>query len=168
MQLMFLSSWNWKSAALSAILRGSIFVVTGFRFGFRSVAGAVLAEGLFRVVTSGFYGAIAQKMTKVQERWKVVVVLVIAVPAIEQIVDYAIHRWRGTPNLLQAMIISCVVMCISALFNWYVMTRGVLRTDPGSASLASDLIRLPRLAIAFVWKGAQSVWRALRLGSSTS
>ena len=141
-----------------------IFVVTGFRYGWRSVAGAVVAEALFRILVSGFYGAIAQRLTRLRSRWKVVLMLVFVLPVAEQLIDYAIHRRRGTPNLGWAMVISCGVMAISALFNWYVMTHGVLLTGAGTSSLLSDLRRMPRLVVGFLISAPLFFWRALRAG----
>jgi hypothetical protein len=162
--LTLLSYWNWKAAFLSAVLRSLIFVVTGFRYGWRSVAGAVIAESLFRILTSGFYGAAAERLTRVRSRWKVLLVLVVVFPAAEQTLDYFIHRARGTPNLGWAMLVSCTVMVVSAAFNWYVMTHGALLTSGNAAPLTTDLRRLPLLVLRFAAEGPLMMWRALFSG----
>jgi len=150
-------AWNWKSALLSALFRAPVFILTGFEAGWRSVLGAVLAESLYRSVVSGFYGAIAQRLTRVRPRWKAMLVLVFALPFVEQVLDYLLHRARGTYNLNSAILVSCIVMAVSATFNWYAMNRGVLLTDSGD-SFWSDLKRLPGVLFAFLLAGPVAIW----------
>jgi hypothetical protein len=159
----FWRAWNWKSALLSAVFRAPVFILTGYRFGWRSILGAVAAESIFRIVVSGFYGAIAQKLTNVKPRWKAVLILVVVLPAVEQSADFLLHRARGTPNLGWAMLTSCIVMALSAMFNWYAMTRGALRTDSGKSFLA-DLRSLPRILVQFVGLVPLAIWRGWHEG----
>ena len=46
--------WNWKSAVLSSLLRATIFFFTNLVAGWHAALGAMLAELVFRSVTSGF------------------------------------------------------------------------------------------------------------------
>jgi hypothetical protein len=120
-----------------------------------------VAESAFRIIASGFYGAIAQRLTRVRQRWKALVILVIVLPVTEQTIDYLIHRLRGTPNLGWAMLTSCVLMAVSACFNWYAMTHGVLQTGTGAKPLKSDLKQLPLITFRFVLTAPLLVRRVL-------
>jgi hypothetical protein len=50
--------WNWKAAFMSAFIRAWIFFFANLTAGWRAAAGAMLAEYIFRGITSRFYGAL--------------------------------------------------------------------------------------------------------------
>lgn len=147
-RLLFL--WNWKSALLSLILRGPIFLVATFHRGWRSAVAALLTESIFCVLTAGFYGAIVQSLRDARPEWLTAVFLTVVMPAIFQVLEYWLHLSRGTPHLIPAEIISVAVSAISALFNWYAMRRGTLLVGAEGKAFGSDLRRLPRLILGFL------------------
>ena len=71
-------------------------------------------------------------------------------PAMFQFLEYLLHRFRGTPHLRIAEIVSVFVGGISAFFNWYAMRRGTLLVGGEGGSFGADLRRLPRLIISFL------------------
>jgi hypothetical protein len=135
--------WNWTSALLSLILRGPIFLVASIRHGWEASLAAVFAESLFCVVTAGSYGAIVQTLRNAEPQWLTASFLTLVVPAIFQVVEYALHRFRGTPHLRLAEIVSVVISGLSALFNWYAMRRGTLLVGDEGDTFGQDLRRLP-------------------------
>ena len=142
--------WNWKSALLSLVLRGPIFFVATFQWGWSSVVGALLTESVFCVITAGFYGAIIQILRDAQPEWLTIMFLTLVMPAIFQVLEYWMHWFRHMPHLRPAEIISIFVSTISALFNWYAMRRGTLLVGGEGQSFVADLRRLPKLIITFV------------------
>jgi hypothetical protein len=145
-----LQLWNWKSASLSVILRGPIFLVAAIRQGWAGVIGALFTESAFCALSAGFYGALVQSLKDAEPQWLTGIVLAVLVPALFQGVEYVLHLFRGTPHLRIAEIASLILSGLSALFNWYAMRRGTLLVGVEGASFGSDLGRLPRLIFGFL------------------
>jgi hypothetical protein len=142
--------WNWKSAWLSIILRGPIFLAASIRSGWGVIVSAVLTECLFCGLSAGFYGALVQSVRDATPAWLTALFLAVIVPIAFQGLEFSLHSLRGTPHLRVAEIVSGVVAAISALFNWYAMRRGALLVGGEGGSFASDLRRLPMLLLNFV------------------
>lgn len=142
--------WNWKSAVLSVILRGPIFLVAGLRHGWEGALAALLTESIFCVVSAGFYGAIVQSLKDAEPPWLTAVFLVGVIPVTFQVLEYVLHWFRGTPHLRVAEIVSLVVSALSSLFNLYAMRRGTLLVGGEGASFGGDLRRLPLLLLRFL------------------
>jgi len=142
--------WNWKSALLSLILRGPIFLVASIRQGWEASLAAVFTESLFCVITAGSYGAIVQTLRNAVPQWLTVCFVSLVVPTIFQVAEYTLHRFRGTPHLRLAEIVSVIISGLSALFNWYAMRRGTLLVGGEGDSFGKDLKRLPRLLLNFL------------------
>jgi|SRR5271165_363784 len=148
--LQILMLWNWKSALLSVILRGPIFLVAAARQGWQAAFAALLTESVFCAVSAGFYGAIVQSLKDAEPQWLTGVFLAAVVPLIFQILEYLLHWFRGTPHIRIAGIVSLIVSGLSALFNWYAMRRGTLLVGGEGGSFGADLRRLPRLFAGFL------------------
>ena len=142
--------WNWKSAVLSVILRGPIFLAASFRRGFGAEVSALVTESIFCAATAGFYGAIVQSLRLAQPQWLTLLFLTVVLPAIFQALEYLLHLSRGTPHLRLAEFVSIFVSGASALFNWYAMRRNTLLVGAERTSFKSDLGRLPRLLLGFM------------------
>jgi hypothetical protein len=141
--------WNWKSAVLSIILRGPIFLGAAARRGLMTALAALATESVFCAVTAGFYGAIIQTLKDAEPEWLTGIALVGVIPLIFQGLEYLLHWFRGTPHLRTAAIVSLIVSAISALFNWYAMRRGTLLVGAEGRTFGSDVGRLPRLLFNF-------------------
>lgn len=142
--------WNWKSASLSIILRGPIFLLAALRQGWQGVLGALFAESVFCAASAGFYGAIVQSLKDAEPQWLTGIFLAVVMPMIFQVLEYLLHWFRGTPHLRIAEIVSLVISGLSALFNWYAMRRGTLLVGREGRSFGADLYRLPRLFFGFL------------------
>lgn len=142
--------WNWKSALLSAILRGPIFLAAAGRQGGQAAFAALLSESVFCAVSAGFYGAIMQSLKDAEPQWLTGLFLAAVIPVIFQVLEYLLRWFRGTPHLRIAEIVSLLVSGLSALFNWYAMRRGTLLVGGEGGNFGGDLRRLPRLFVGFV------------------
>ena len=142
--------WNWKSALLSIILRGPIFLGVTARQGLNASLNALLTESVFCAVTAGFYGAVVQILRNAEPQWLTIIFLTAVIPALFQVLEYSLHWLRGTPHLHLAEIVSLIVSAVSALFNWYAMRRGTLLVGGEGGSFGRDLRRLPRLLFNFL------------------
>jgi len=142
--------WNWKSASLSIILRGPIFLVAAIRQGWAGVLGALFTESAFCAISAGLYGAVVQSLKDAEPQWLTGIVLAFVIPLFFQGFEYLLHWFRGTPHLRIAEIVSVIISGISALFNWYAMRRGTLLVGGEGGSFGRDLGRLPRLIFSFL------------------
>jgi len=141
--------WNWKSAWLSIILRGPIFLGVTIRRGFFASLSALITECVVCAATAGFYGALVQNLRDANPLWMTAVFLVFIVPAFFQVIEYLLHLAHGTPHLRVAEIISVGVSAVSSLFNWYAMRRGALLVGGEGETFGADVHRLPRLIYDF-------------------
>ena len=132
------------------MLRGPIFLAAAARQGWQGSLSALLAESVFCAATAGFYGGIVQFLRDAEPEWLTMLFLTTVLPAAFQVLEYALHRMRGTPHLRLAEIVSLVVSAISALFNYYAMRRGALLVGGEGGSFGSDLKSLPRLLLGFL------------------
>lgn len=142
--------WNWKSALLSALIRGAIFFVANLGGGVAAAAGALIIESSFYVVTAGFYGAILQSFRRVEPFWHGVLSVTIILPLLNHSLEFLLHWWGGTRKIAAGMIASVVLSLFSATFNLYVMRRGVLIVGAERQPFWKDLQRMPRLVIDFL------------------
>lgn len=154
----FVLRWNWKAASLSAALRAPIYLFTSiiYRHGshrhssWRSVLVAVLVEAVYSSAISGCYGAFTQALRNAEPTWLAGLLITVAMPALLQYADYAVHLAAGTPNLRTGVIASAIFALLSSLFNWYIMRRGALLVGDAGRSFASDMRRMPVLILNFL------------------
>lgn len=154
--------WNWKSAVLSAGIRGAIFFAANIRAGLAPAIRAVLVELLFVAATNGFYGALTQAFAAARPFWAAAVAVMVLVPAVAHSLEFVFHWAAGTPLLGRSILASVAFSIISALFNLYAMRRGVLVVGQESRSFPDDLRRLPRIAMGFITAPARLLARAVR------
>jgi hypothetical protein len=141
--------WNWKSALLSAIIRGALFFAANATAGWRAASAALVTELVFRACTSGFYGAVTEAMAPVRPVRAATMATLILLPALSHALELAVHYLRGTPELARSIAVSAAFTVLSTGFNLFAMRRGVLVVGPGRGTLADDLRRTPRLIGAF-------------------
>lgn len=153
---------------MSAAYRAPIFFVTSFKAGWRAAIGALLAETVFRAVTSGFWGAFTQALRLMEPAWLAVFLVVVVAPVVVQGMEFLVHLLSGTPNLKQGFLVSCIVTGIAALFNWYAMRNGTFVTGREGSSLWSDLKHLPMIIFGFVTALPLALWRFFRPMPRTS
>ena len=142
--------WNWKAGVLSAIYRAPVFFLTSLRAGWRLALSAMLTETAFRVVTSGFYGAVTEAIRKLEPAWLAILIVLMLAPAVVQLLEFAVHLFSGTPNLKAGVFVSTTMTAAASLFNWYSMRQGAFLTGQNATSFWSDLKRFPVLIYGFV------------------
>lgn len=154
--------WNWKSALLSSLFRGMIFFFANMTAGLHAATGALIAEFCYRALTSGFYGGLTQSLAEVRPAWMGSAAALVVLPVCSHSLELAIHLIRHTPKLSSSLIASVCFTALSTLFHLYAMRRGALTVQPGASSLAQDMIRMPRLIIAFISEGPLLLFRYLK------
>lgn len=142
--------WNYKSAVLSSLARGSIFFTTNLTAGADAAIAAMITEWCFRFATAGFYGAATQAFRAVTPPLHGTLAAMVILPAVAHSLEFLVHLWRGTPALGTSIAASVVFTAISTAFNLFAMRRGVFIVGEGGGSLLSDLVRLPRLLFSFL------------------
>lgn len=156
-----LKRWNWKSALLSALLRGAIFFFTNLISGWHAAVGAMFAELMLRAATSGFYGAITENLSSARPVWAASAVAMIGLPCMAHSVEFLVHWLRRTPKLGLSIEVSILFTAFSTAFNLYVMRRGVLVTTGKNAPLIHDLTQIPPLLVSFLLAGPLKIVRCL-------
>ena len=142
--------WNWKSAVLSAAMRGAILFLANLTAGWRPASAAFIVEMLFRAGVSGVYGALTEAFARAQPAWAAFVTAMIVMPVTSQALQLLVHYLNGTPELRRSVWISTVVTLVSTAFNMFAMRRGALIVGDGRRPLLDDLRRLPRLIRDFM------------------
>jgi len=153
--------WNWKSAVLSSLLRATIFFFTNLIAGWHAALEAMLAELVFRSVTSGFYGAITESFSLARPAWAATAVAMVALPFLAHSMEFVVHWARGTPKLGLSIATSVIFTAVSTAFNLYAMRRGILVTSRSGKSLRHDLRQIPPLLLAFALAGPREIVRRL-------
>lgn len=151
---------------LSAVYRGPIFLLTSLRGGWRLAISAMLAETIFRVITSGFYGALTQAIRKLEPPWIAFTIVLILAPAAVQFMEFLVHASTHTPNLKTGVIVSTTMTALASLFNWYSMRQGAMITGREARPFSEDLKRIPFLIYGFVSAIPAAIAKSLRRQSS--
>jgi hypothetical protein len=154
--------WNWKSAVISAAMRGPIFFFASLSLGLRAAALALLLDASFRTVLAGFMGALTQAVRYIQPTWIPALIVVVGMPVVNHTIEYFVHRHNM--RLGVAMGISIGFSMISGAFELFAMRRGTLVVTEHSQSLVHDILRFPWLVADFVRAGFRAL---LRLGRGT-
>ena len=154
--------WHWKAAVFSSVLRGGMFFGTNISAGWEAATGAGLAEFLYRLVASGFYGSMTQSFRKARPEWLANLTAAIVLPAIQHTIEFGIHWMRGTPNLKLSIGTSIGFTIYSTLFNLYSMRRGALLVGQDAQPIWHDIVRFPALFVGFVASAATGCGRLLQ------
>jgi hypothetical protein len=134
---------NWKAALLSAIVRGAIFFMAALPAG---AGAAFLALGLdvpLRLGLAGLYGAIVQGLRRAEPVWAANTAAVLVILVLTHGLEFVVHALGNTPRLSTAIAWSAGYSAVSAVFNLYLMRRGILVVGPDGGTLREDARRLP-------------------------
>lgn len=145
--------WNYKAAILSASTRAVLFLLTNLRAGLDAAAAAMLTEAIFRICTSGFYGAMTQAFRRAEPRWAATACALVVVPAAAHALEFVVHWARGTPELMVSIVASMTLSFVSTGFTLFAMRRGTLVVGAAAPSILADLRALPGLMVQFVLSG---------------
>jgi hypothetical protein len=119
--------------------------------GWRAAAGAMLTQFLFRAAIAGFFGSVIQAYGMAQPAWTATLLTAVMLPALTHLLEFLVHWQAGTSRLNISIVFSITYSVISALFNAFIVRRGVLIVGgEQQRSFGSDLRRLPRLMLDFV------------------
>jgi hypothetical protein len=152
--------WNWKSAVISAAMRGPIFFFASLSLGLRAAVMSLLLDASFRTVLAGFMGALTQAVRYIQPTWIPALIVVVGMPVVNHTIEYFVHRHNM--KLGVAMGISIGFSMISGAFELFAMRRGTLVVTEHSQSLVHDILRFPRLVADFVRTGVRALFRVGR------
>jgi hypothetical protein len=153
--------WNWKSAVMSAIFRGTIFFIANISAGLTAALSAMSIESAFYITTAGFYGAITQAFRKAQPPWAATLTVMVLQPTLNHSLEFTLHWIGGTEKLARSITASICFSLLSAVFNLFAMRRGALIVGEGRQSLIADLRRMPLIIIEFITAIPRAIWRAL-------
>lgn len=154
--------WNWKSALLSSVSRGVVFFAANLTAGPRAATAAFVTELWFRMLTSGFYGALTESMRDVEPARDGIVAGMVLLPLVSHSLEFAVHSLRGTPELGRSLSLSVAFTMLSTAFNVYAMRRGAFVVGSGAQPLHRDLAQVPRLAVEFARAILCAIARAFR------
>lgn len=156
-----LLSWNWKTALLSACVRGTIFFVSNLDAGLGKAITAMAVEAALFATLAGFYGALAQSFRHARPAWAATMTVMILMPAVNHTLEYALHNATDTEKIAAGVGASISLSILSAMFNLFAMRRGVLIVGDERASLIDDLRRMPRVVFDFVMAIPRALWRTI-------
>ncbi|MGH9939295.1 MAG: hypothetical protein ACREAM_23880 [Blastocatellia bacterium] len=156
-----LRRWNWKTAMLSACLRGTIFFLANIGAGLGAALGAMGVEAALFATLAGFYGALAEALRRARPVWAATVTVMVLMPAVNHTLEYILHYASGTKKLSAGVAASISLSIFSAMFNLFAMRRGVLIVGDERASLIDDLRRMPRVVFDFVTAIPRALWRMI-------
>lgn len=142
--------WNWKSALMSAVVRGALFFFINVKAGLHAAIGAMMLESAFYVIASGFYGGITQAFRRFEPAWAGTMVIIIIIPTINHTLEYAIHKYNGTQKLSASIIASIILSALSTLFTSFAMRRGSYIAGAEGHSFTDDMKRTPYIIVEFL------------------
>jgi hypothetical protein len=157
---MFVLRWNWKAALFSGLMRGSIYLFTHIKHGWRAALGAMSVEFVFRVIVSGAFGSLVQAFHKATPNWLATLVVMFMLPAITHTIEFTIHSLNGDESKISAIIVSVSFSIISMIFNLFAMRRGtMLVNDENQQSLWQDIKQFPSIIGEFIAYPFIYLWR---------
>jgi len=144
--------WNWKAAVLSGLMRGSIYLITHIKHGWRAALGAMSVEFIFRLIVSGASGSMVQAFHRAQPVWLATLCVMVLLPAFSHMIEFSLHSLTGDQSKNKAIIISVSFSVLSAIFNLFAMRRGTLLVkDKNEQSLWKDLKKMPYIVGEFMF-----------------
>jgi hypothetical protein len=154
--------WHWKSAILSAVLRGGLFFATNFTDGPGVALRVTLVECVLRVPLVGMLAAVAQALGGSEPPWAAAIVAMSVLPGLAHVAELAVHWAARTPELGASMGASVALSALSTLFNLFATRRGVMIVGRGALPFGADMQQLPRLLVDFVLVPSRAFGRMLR------
>jgi len=151
--------WNWKSAVLSAVMRGQLFFFANISAGFAAAASALGIETAFYITVAGFYGSVTESFRRARPAWLAAVVMMIVMPAINHTLEFLLHWAGGTKKLTTSIIASICFSMLSAVFNLFAMRRGAFIVGEERQSLLDDFRQLPRILFDFLTAVPRLLWK---------
>lgn len=163
--LQILTRWNWKAALLGAVFRAAFYfgIYKASKESWIVTITAMLVELVFRFFVGGISGALIQSFRKATPTWLATMIITITLPLFSHTVEFVSHY--AQENLMPtvfvasenkgrkiAFAVSVLISALSAIFNIFIMQRGVLLVGAGkeTQSLWSDVKSFPHLVVEFM------------------
>ena len=140
-----LGRWNWKAAALSALMRGTIFFIATLGGGLTIASRTLLVDVTFRIPLAGVCAAVIQEVRNATPAWASLAVALGAVPVVAHAVEISVHSIARTPWLWRGVGASIALSIVSSAVELFLMRRRILLVGPQGAPLLTDLRRLLRV-----------------------
>ncbi len=157
--LFALIHWNWKVALMTAVLRGSACVLALRHMEHHARNHFGLVEAAFVLLTCGFFSALQQQSLAIPAEWLAWFTCVIVIPLTSLGIDGGLHFWLDGRDTRQLGLAGLIFTVVSATFHWHIIRNGALLIGDESHTFATDLKRIPRLAISYFTDPAVTVAR---------
>ena len=157
--LYLFTHWNWKSALGVGLVRGAVCLVAlpGLTLHARQYFG--LVEFVFVLATSGFSTALQQQSLEVKSRHLGWILCVLVIPFVALGLDAGVHLWLNGAIGMQIGLLAVIVTLVSAMFHWFIMSKGAMLVGEQARPLSEDLMAMPRLTVQFVTEPALAMWK---------
>ena len=142
--------WNWKSAIVSAVLRGVLFFATNLAAGPSLARRASIVEFVLRLPLVGILAAVNQTFRRAEPAWATTLTATAVLPLVAHAAELIVHWTARTPALSLSMRASVTLSSVATIFTLFVMRRDVLIVGEESRPFSEDLMRLPALIGAFL------------------
>lgn len=130
--------------------RGTIFFATNLSAGLGAGLNALLAEACYRPVMAGFLSALTQAFRFATPGWLSTLVVIVGLPILSHLIEFAVHSLRGTQRLGTSIAASLMFTALSSIVELFAMRRGILVVGEKSHSFLQDLRSMPRLLPEFL------------------
>ncbi len=141
--------WNWKVALLTAVLRGGACVAALWHVEVHARRHFGMVEAAYVLLTCGFFSALQQQSLGLKPERLAWLACVVAVPLTSLGLDAGLHFWLDGWRTQQLGIPALAVTLLSATFHWHMIRNGALLVGEEAHTLATDLRRIPKLAVSY-------------------
>jgi hypothetical protein len=142
--------WNWKAALITALFRGAACVAALQHVHPQARQHFSAVEMAYVLLTAGIFSAWQQQALGIKPRYIAWLTVVVIVPFTSLGVDAIAHLLLDHVDAHALGISALIFTLVSAMFHWHLMENGAMLVGEQSHSFASDMRRLPRLALSFV------------------
>ncbi|MBX7174077.1 MAG: hypothetical protein K1X72_24105 [Pyrinomonadaceae bacterium] len=158
--------WHWKSALFSGLIRMFVFLIGYHNKGTEIMLAAAGIQFVYRTVLGGIGGSIIQRFSKVEPPWHATITVPLIITVITHIFEYfiqiAFDNYYGTNLATKTTIASIVISVMSAVFNLYLMRRGVMLVkDEQEKSLGKDFAYIPVLLFDFIMIPPRNIYKRI-------
>jgi hypothetical protein len=120
--------WNWKTAALSAAGRASLFALAGLHSSPSVALKAMLTELALAALLGGFQGALLQSLRGVTPVWRANLLSIAMIAAVVHPAELLAHTLLRNPERGLGLLLSWFYTICAAQFTLHLMRRGLLIT----------------------------------------
>jgi hypothetical protein len=156
-----IQGWNWKSGAISILVRSGIFFTTNLRAGGHRALRAALVEAVVAVLAAGVMGALTQRLRDARPIAATLLIVWLLMPAAMVGSEATVHHLFATPHIRTGLIVSFCLASVASGFAWFAQRRGVMLAGRAHLSIAHDLRELPAVILDFLLFLPRAILRGL-------